>query len=168
MEELQQLWRGFLTRDLYSSPPADFSLRAIIIWCIHDYPALGTMSGRTTHGYNACVRRDRNPLSYAILRKICYIGHRHFLAKDKPHPRKYRRHVFNAKHENHDAPKRLTADELQVELEKVRHITPGNHPGNGSGKRKRGMVERDYCLPAGPLCGTWSIGKIWIRGIILM
>ncbi|KAM3410550.1 hypothetical protein ACQJBY_002640 [Aegilops geniculata] len=74
---------------------------------------------RTTHGYNACVRCDRNPLSYAILSKICYIGHRRFLAKDKPHPRKYRRHVFNAKHENRDAPKRLTADELQVELEKV-------------------------------------------------
>ena len=49
--------------------------------------------------------------------------------------------MFNAKHENHDAPKRLTADELQVELEKVRHITPGNHPGNGSGKRKRVSAE---------------------------
>ena len=102
---------------------------------------MGTMSGRTTHGYNACVRCDKNPLSYAILSKIYYIGHRRFLAKDKPHPRKYQRHVFNAKHENRDAPKRLTADELQVELEKVRHITPGNHPDNGSGKRRRGRAE---------------------------
>ena len=50
VEELQQLWKGVLTRDLYSSLPADFFLRAVIIWCIHDYPALGTMSGRTTHG----------------------------------------------------------------------------------------------------------------------
>ena len=49
--------------------------------------------------------------------------------------------MFHAKHENRDAPKRLTADELQVELEKVRHITPGNHPDNGSGKRKRGRAE---------------------------
>ena len=89
VEELQQLWKGVLTRDLYSSPPADFFLRAVVIWCIHDYPALGTMSGRTTHGYNACVHCDRNPLSYAILSKICYIGHHCFLAKDKPHPRKY-------------------------------------------------------------------------------
>ena len=87
VEELQQLRKGVLTRDLYSSPPADFFLRAVIIWCIHDYPALGTMSGRTTHGYNACVRCDKNPLSYAILSKICYIGHRRFLAKDKPLPR---------------------------------------------------------------------------------
>ena len=71
---------------------------------------------------------DRNPLSYAILSKICYIGHRHFLAKDKPRPTKYRRRVFNAKHEN-------------CELEKVGHITLGNHPGNGSGKRKCGRAE---------------------------
>jgi len=141
VEELQQLWRGVLTRDLYSSPPADLFLRAVIIWCDHDYTALGTMSGGTTHGYNACVRCDRNPLSYAILSKIYYIGHHRFLAKDKSCPTKYRRYVFNAKHENRDAPKRLTADELQVELEKVMHITPGRHPDNGSGKRKRGRAK---------------------------
>ena len=28
-----------------------------------------------------------------------------------------------------------------MELEKVMHIAPGNHPGNGSGKRKRDRVE---------------------------
>ena len=50
--------------------------------------------------------------------------------------------MFNAKHENRDAPKRLTADELQVELEKGRHITQGNHPGNGSGKSKHCREEQ--------------------------
>ena len=49
--------------------------------------------------------------------------------------------MSNAKHENRDVPKRLTGDELQVELEKVRHITPGNHPDIGSGKRKCGRAE---------------------------
>ena len=117
VEELQMLWRGVPTRDLYSSPPAEFILRAVIIWCIHDYPALGTMSGRTTHGYNACVRCDRNPLSYTILRKVCYIRHHHFLDKDKLRLRKYRRPMFKEKHENRDAPKRLTSIELQQELE---------------------------------------------------
>jgi hypothetical protein len=50
VEELQKLWRGVLTQDLYSSPPTDLFMRAVIIWCLHDYPALGTMSRRTTHG----------------------------------------------------------------------------------------------------------------------
>ena len=76
--------------------------------------------------------------------------------------------MFNAKHENRDAPKRLTADELQVELEKVRHITLGNHLVMVAGKGSMAGQKRDYCLSAGPLCGTWSIGKIWICGIILM
>src|SRR3989337_1143493 len=49
--------------------------------------------------------------------------------------------MFKEKHENHDAPKRLTSDELQQELENVRHITPGNHPHNGRGKRKRGTAK---------------------------
>src|SRR5215216_4543689 len=83
VEELQKLWMGVLTRDLYSSPPANFFLRVVIIWIIRDYPVLGTMSGRTTHGNNACVLCERNLLSYAILSKICYVGHRRFLAKHK-------------------------------------------------------------------------------------
>ena len=37
-----------------------------------------------------------------------------------------------------------------------------------AGKGSVAGQKRDYCLPAGPLCGTWSIGKIWICGIILM
>ena len=45
-------------------------------------------------------------------------------------------------HEYRDVLKRLTAHELQVELEKIRHITPGNHPSNGSGKRKHGRAEK--------------------------
>ena len=41
VEELQQLWRGVITRDLYSSPPADFFLHVVIIWCIHDLSGFG-------------------------------------------------------------------------------------------------------------------------------
>ena len=47
---------------------------------------------------------------------------------------------------NRDAPKRLTADELQVELEKVRHITPGNHPDNGSGKKEAWQGRREIIV----------------------
>jgi hypothetical protein len=46
---------------------------------INDYPALGTMSGRTTRGYFACVHNDENPCSECLRNKIGFIGHRHFL-----------------------------------------------------------------------------------------
>ena len=54
--------------------------------------------------------------------------------------------MFNAKHENRGEPNRLTTDELQVELEKVRHITPGNHPGNGSGKKEAWQGRREIIV----------------------
>ena len=37
-----------------------------------------------------------------------------------------------------------------------------------AGKGSMAGQKSDYCLPVGPLCGTSSIGKIWICGIILM
>ena len=93
-----------------------------------------------THGYNACVRCDRNPLSSQYLARSVTLDTTVSL------PRTSRilentEDMCSMQSMKRDAPKRLTADELQVELEKVRHITPGNHPGNGSRKRKHGREE---------------------------
>ena len=38
-----------------------FNLRAAVLWCIHDYPALSTLSGCTTKGYFACTHCDNDP-----------------------------------------------------------------------------------------------------------
>jgi hypothetical protein len=40
-----------------------FDLHAAVLWCIHDYPMLSTLLGRTTKGYYACIHYDKNPLS---------------------------------------------------------------------------------------------------------
>jgi hypothetical protein len=69
IEELQQLWKGVSTFDALSGK--DFDLHAIVIWCIHDYPALSTLLGRVTKGYYACVHCDKNPCSRRI-KKIRY------------------------------------------------------------------------------------------------
>ena len=44
IEELLELWGGVKTLD--ASSGKEFKLRAAVLWCIHDYPALGTLSGR--------------------------------------------------------------------------------------------------------------------------
>jgi hypothetical protein len=81
VEELLLLWAGVPTYDALK--PADkFDMRAAVIWCIHDYPALHTLSGRITAGYQACVRCDKEPCSKKIRSKICFIGHRRFLPKN--------------------------------------------------------------------------------------
>jgi len=72
VEELLDLWKGISTFDAVSRKT--FDLHAAVIWCIHDYPALSTLSGRVTRGYYACVRCDKNPCSRRIRNKICYIG----------------------------------------------------------------------------------------------
>jgi hypothetical protein len=80
VEEMLELWTGVSTYGAVSGKK--FDPDAAGLWCIHDYPALSTLSGRTTKGYYACIHCDKNPLSRALRGKIGYIGHRHFLPKD--------------------------------------------------------------------------------------
>lgn len=80
IEDLLELWKGVRTYD--ANTRQTFSLHAAVLWCIHDYPALSTLSGRTTKGYFACTHCDNHPLSYRLRSKIGYIGHFRFLQKD--------------------------------------------------------------------------------------
>ena len=80
VEELLQLWTGVPTYDALS-PEEKFNLRDAVIWSIHYFPALHTLSGRIRAGYQACVHCDKDPCSKRIRSKICYIGHRSFLPR---------------------------------------------------------------------------------------
>jgi hypothetical protein len=71
IEDLLELWKGVRTYDALIGKP--FNLRAAVLWCIHDYPALSTLSGRTTKGYFACIHCDKHPLSFRLRSKIGYI-----------------------------------------------------------------------------------------------
>jgi len=124
VEDLLELWRGVDTLDAITGK--DFKLHAAVLWCIHDYPALSTLSGRTTSGYFACLHCDTNPLSYARS-KICYIGHCRFLPRGH-HLRKA--NDFESLHGTSAKPGTFTREELLEELEKVRDVRVGQ-------KRKR-------------------------------
>ena len=76
-EDLLELWTGVPAYDALTRKM--FKLRAAVLWCIHDYPALSTLSGRTTKGYFACTHCDKHPLSYGLRSKIGYFGHFNFL-----------------------------------------------------------------------------------------
>ncbi|XP_066167015.1 uncharacterized protein [Oryza sativa Japonica Group] len=134
IEELLELWIGVSTYDAFSA--RKFNLRAAVLWCIHDYPALSTLSGRTTKGYYACIHCDKNPLSRALRNKIGYFGHRRFL----PRTHAWRRsHAFDGHHENQVEPGKFSTDEVLEQLEKVKDVRPGKH--DTSKKRKRGENE---------------------------
>jgi hypothetical protein len=133
VEELLELWTGVSTYDVVSGKK--FDLDADVLWCIHDYPALSSLSGRTTKGYYACIHRDKNPLSRALRGKIGYIGHRHFLPKDHAWQRSL---AFDGRPETRDVPCNLSTKEILEQLEKVKHMRPGKHPAPPPRKRKRG------------------------------
>ena len=119
MEELQLLWKGVDTADALSDKM--FSLKASVLWCIHDYPALCTLSGRTTKGYAACIHCDKDPLSRSLKGKIGYFGHFRFLPKKH---RMRKGNMYLHAHDNHQKPRRLTVVELKELLEKVRQLSP--------------------------------------------
>jgi hypothetical protein len=147
IEELIKLWEGVSTYDACTGKK--FDLRAAVLWCIHDYPALGTLSGRTTKGYYACIHCDKDPLSRAIRNKICYIGHRRYL----PMTHAWRNSLaFDGKRERKGEPGKFTMEEVEQELEKVKDVVPGKQdvvPDITGKKRKRSDGPQIYSRKAG-------------------
>nr|XP_051202323.1 uncharacterized protein LOC127315924 [Lolium perenne] len=120
MEELQELWKGIKSYDANS--PDKFDLRAAILWCIHDYPALHTLSGRATAGYQACVRCDKENCSKKLRNKICFIGHLRWLPLS--HPWRNSKE-YNGAIERREKPAEFTPEELKEQLDWVRDVIPG-------------------------------------------
>jgi hypothetical protein len=97
-DELMELWKGIeaieLLRDGHS---IKFTLRASLLFTIHDLPAYDTLTGLNVHGYHGCpcckfqdfVRHSRS------LHKCIYCGHRAYLKMDHPYRRK--KHVSMAR-----------------------------------------------------------------------
>jgi hypothetical protein len=130
IEDLLSLWSGVDTIDAQTGK--EFKLHAAVLWCIHDYPALSTLSGHTTKGYFACLHCDKDPLSYSIRGKICYIGHCCFL------PRRHRLRTNNeyaSLHESKDRPDTFTAEEVLQQLAKLTDEASG----------KKGSVQWGMC-----------------------
>jgi hypothetical protein len=79
IDDLMELWYGVLAWDVVKSEA--FTLRAMLLWCIHDYPAYGLASGISTKGYLGCVVCGPGVTSeYSKpLGKVLYRGHRRWL-----------------------------------------------------------------------------------------
>jgi len=150
VEDLLELWTGVDTYDAITGK--SFKLRAAVLWCIHDYPALSTLSGRTTKGYFACLHCDKHPLSYALRSKIGYFGHFRFLPKE--HSLR-RNNEFIGLHESNDPPGKFCMEELLAELERVKDVRPGKP--QGTGKRKRSNSEGGHVEIWSRMVSFWKL-----------
>lgn len=108
IEELNQLWcEGIMCNDAGRwRGEATFTLRAILLWCIHDFPTYAMVAGTSNKGYCACpVCGPNTPSRYSShLSKVVYGGsHRRWLPHDHPFRRDV--NVFSAEELEGEPPK---------------------------------------------------------------
>ena len=132
IDELKQLWvHGVETWD--AKVKRNFTLRAVLLWTINDFPAYGMLSGWSTKGKFACpyCHKDTEYLWLKFGSKHCYLGHRRWL----PSNHKWRRNniSFNNKVETRDAPVPLTGAQVLQQYESFEQVTFGKM----SNKRKQ-------------------------------
>ena len=98
LEELRELWTvGVACYDAARwRGEAMFSLRAMLLWCVHDFPAYGMLAGTTNKGYCGCpiCGPNTDARHSAALSKVVYGGrHRRWLPAH--HPFRFDTSVFS-------------------------------------------------------------------------
>ncbi|XP_073119934.1 uncharacterized protein [Henckelia pumila] len=118
IDDLKFLWdTGVEAYDAYRQET--FSLRAVLLWTINDFPAYGNMSGCIVKGYHACPICGEETYSTRLKhsRKISYTGHRRFLPAN--HPYRRQRKAFNGDQEFNPAPKPFSGDEVLKKVDGI-------------------------------------------------
>jgi len=80
INELKELWTdGVETWD--AKLKKNFTLHALLLWTINDFPAYAMLSGWSMKGKFACpyCNKDTDSLWLKYGSKHCYMGHRRFL-----------------------------------------------------------------------------------------
>lgn len=113
IEELNGLWTdGVESYDV--SLKQNFTLRAMLLWTISDFPAYAMLSGWTTHGRLACpyCMGDTEAFWLKHGRKTCWFDcHRRFLPKDHP-LRRYKKNFKKNKVVDSDPPTIYSGEDL--------------------------------------------------------
>ena len=81
IEELQQLWEGVDAIDASAkNENMNLMLKAILMWCIYNFPAYGLVSGKITNGNRGCTKCGPSLTTRCSKRltKYVYLGYRHF------------------------------------------------------------------------------------------
>ena len=121
LKELEELWEGVPALDFSQAEGSrSFTLRAVLMWTISDFPALGLISGLCCKGYKGCPccgkdtdarmakMGDVLPNRRTKGSKIVYGGVRRYLPRHHPYRQNLR---FNGQTELRDRPRKQTTEE---------------------------------------------------------
>ena len=84
IEELLELWEGVPVTDVSEEPHRQhFTLRALLLWCIHDFLAYGLTSSQVTKGFRVCTEcgLDITTRRSKALGKNVYLSHHRYLSR---------------------------------------------------------------------------------------
>ena len=164
IEELQELWSGVDAVDVSGEHgQRNFKLKAILMWCIHDYPAYGPVSGQVTKGYKGCTECGPNVTTRrsAALGKNLFLGHWRYLSMN--HPYRTQGRAFDGTEEWRAPPCPLTGHDImrhaqgrEMWLNASRDNKPGgeNDPVHQTGVKRLSVL---YALPYWQVSDRYSM-----------
>ena len=115
LDYLKMLWeKGVESYDAHLQEL--FTLRAIILWTINDFPAYGNLSGCVVKGYFTCSICREDTYSHRLKhgKKNSYIGHKHFLPCNNPFRKP--KNAFNGGQEFRSTSQPLSGEEILRKL----------------------------------------------------
>ncbi|XP_075475397.1 uncharacterized protein LOC142506126 [Primulina tabacum] len=121
VEDLQRLWDG--VDGVYDAYRRQFfTLKAVLLWTINDFPAYGNLSGCTTHGYYACpvCKEDTCAKHLENGKKMSFVGHRRFLPRFHPYRRQMKE--FDGMEEHGESSTPLSGVALFDKLSDIRCV----------------------------------------------
>lgn len=127
VRDLVRLWGGVPTVEKsVGGGSRIFSLRAVLLWTVNDFPAYGLILGQQTKGYKGCpVCVTETCASHStVLKKMVYLGSCRWLPLD--HRFRRARAAFDGNTELREAPTRpLGHDILQMGEERAAYLADG-------------------------------------------
>ncbi|XP_031742398.1 uncharacterized protein LOC116404339 [Cucumis sativus] len=98
IDDLQTLWTdGVRCFDAYKEEY--FTLRAVLLWTINDFPAYGNLCGFSVKGYKACPICGEETTSIRLQhgKKMSYMGHRKYLPRHHPYRLQKKKKLMGSK-----------------------------------------------------------------------
>ena len=120
IDDLRKLWEEGEPNVYDAYTKSNFTLKAVLMWTVNDFPAYGNLSGCINKGYIGClICGDQTAAKYlSNSQKMCYQGHRRYL--DRHHPYRKQRVAFNGEQELEQAPVPLTGEQVLEQQKKIK------------------------------------------------